>query len=95
MLSSERTAADVLFGEVAKKQYYEGELDDRARKIRRALLSVVNNELTNRQKCYIILYYRDGLTQQQIADKLGVCRSTVSKTILRAQKRIFMYLKYL
>ena len=44
--------------------------------------------LTKKQKCYIIMYYVRGMTMQQIAETFGVNRSTVSRTIALARKRI-------
>ncbi|MBO6141011.1 MAG: transposase family protein [Ruminococcus sp.] len=52
------------------------------------LRDVLQNGLTKKQKCYIILYYRDRLTMEQIANKYGVNRSTVSRTINAARRRI-------
>ncbi|MBR6045052.1 MAG: hypothetical protein IKP47_05405 [Ruminococcus sp.] len=50
--------------------------------------SLLCERLTKKQKCYIILYYRDCLTMEQIASRCGVNRSTVSRTITRARRRL-------
>lgn len=52
------------------------------------LAEVLDNRLTYRQKCYIMLYYKDGLTMEQIAARYGVTRSTVSRTVKRARDRL-------
>lgn len=52
------------------------------------LRDIVNENLTKRQKCYIILYYKKKMTMQQIADKEGVSKSTVSRTLSLARKKI-------
>lgn len=57
------------------------------------LRDILNDNLTKKQKCYIILYYRDGLSVTQIADRFGVNKSTVSRTITRGRKRIAELLK--
>lgn len=57
------------------------------------LKELLDENLTAKQKCYIMLYYRDGLTMEEIADKCGVGKSTVSKTILRGRKRMLSGLK--
>ena len=36
------------------------------------LENLIENELTERQKCYIIKYYRDGETVRSIAQQQGV-----------------------
>ena len=53
-----------------------------------ALRMLMQDCLTKKQKCYILLYYRDGLTVMQIAQKFGVDKSTVSRTINRGRQRI-------
>lgn len=54
----------------------------------RALYALLENNLTKKQKCYIILYYRDKLTVNEIAEKFGIDKSTVSRTINRGRQRI-------
>lgn len=58
------------------------------------MLNVIRNDLTKKQKSYIILYYRDGLNVSQIAKECGVSISTVSRTLNRAKANILKYLKY-
>lgn len=54
----------------------------------RALRMLLDDNLTKKQKCYIILYYKEGLTVTQIAKRFGVDKSTVSRTINRGRSRI-------
>ncbi|MBR1740161.1 MAG: sigma-70 family RNA polymerase sigma factor [Ruminococcus sp.] len=49
---------------------------------------LMESGLTKAQKCYIILYYRDGLTVQEIAKRCGVVPSTVSRTMMRGRNRL-------
>ena len=42
----------------------------------------------------LALYYDRGMKMVQIAKKLGVNRSTVSRTIKRAQDKLRRYLRY-
>ena len=49
--------------------------------------------LTEKQKCYIMLYYRDNLSMEEIAKRLGVAKSTVSRTISRGRNRILQGMK--
>ena len=53
-----------------------------------ALMTLMDKNLTKKQKCYIILYYREGLTERQIAERFGVDKSTVSRTISRGRERL-------
>lgn len=54
----------------------------------RLIREVLDGRLTYTQKCYIMLYYKDGLSMTEIADRFGVNRSTVSRTIKRARDKI-------
>lgn len=54
----------------------------------KALRTMLEDRLTKKQKCYMVLYYRDGLTVKEIAEKYGVDKSTVSRTINRGRKRL-------
>ncbi|WP_295156861.1 RNA polymerase sigma factor [uncultured Ruminococcus sp.] len=54
----------------------------------RALRRLMEDNLTKKQKCYIILYYKEGLTVNAIAERCGVDRSTVSRTITRGRQRL-------
>ena len=38
----------------------------------RLMREIVRENLTKRQKCYIIMYYTKGMTMQEIADRLGL-----------------------
>ena len=49
---------------------------------------VLNENLTKTQKCYIIRYYRDGMTVTEIAQMYGVNKSTVSRTLKRARENL-------
>lgn len=54
----------------------------------RAVLDLLNDNLTKKQKCYIMLYYRDKLTMDEIAERMGVSKSTVSRTIKRGRENL-------
>ncbi len=54
----------------------------------KALRMLLEDNLTKKQKCYIILYYKEGLTVKEIAAKFGVDKSTVSRTINRGRQRL-------
>ena len=58
------------------------------------LLEKPDGELTPRQREMVFLYYDRGLKMSQIAQKLGVNRSTVSRTVKRAKQRLYRCLRY-
>lgn len=63
-------------------------------KVKKSMLKVIKNELTPRQKEIIMLYYYERLGISEIAERLGVVPSTVSRTIKRAREKIYRFLKY-
>lgn len=60
---------------------------------RRVKLAVAE-ELTERQRELIFLYYIEEKSMTEIADSLGISPSTVSRTLKRGRTRIRKYLKY-
>ena len=75
---------------------YEGYLGVRLpmevqkRRVRR----VIEEELTETQREILLAYYFGELTQTQIAAQRGVNKSTVCRTLHRAENRLRMFLKY-
>lgn len=51
-------------------------------------------ELTPRQREMLALYFDEGLKMVQIAERLKVDESTVSRTIARAKRRLHRCLQY-
>ena len=68
--------------------------DEQMERLRRNLKRVRERELTARQRQVLALYYDRKMNIPQIAGELGVNRSTISRTIRRAKKRIHRYLQY-
>ena len=60
------------------------------RRIRR----VMDLELTEKQRVYLSAYYFEELRPSQIARRYGVHRSTVIRTLRRAEDRIRRLLRY-
>lgn len=52
------------------------------------LMKILDKQLTERQKCYIIMYYKEGLPMRRIAEICEVNPSTVSRTIKRANQKL-------
>lgn len=58
------------------------------------LLSCIREDVTPRQREVLLLYYFRGMKQMEIAQRLGVARSTVSRTIQRGERRLKRCLRY-
>lgn len=64
------------------------------RRLRRNLRTARASELTARQQQVLTMRYEQGLRVTQIAAALGVNKSTVSRTLRRAEHRLERYLRY-
>mgnify|MGYP002626882745 CR=1 FL=1 len=53
-----------------------------------------NCELTDTQRRYLLHYYQDAMTMQEIASRYGVNIATVSRTLKRARQRLRRVLQY-
>ena len=58
------------------------------------MLRVMEEELTEKQRAYLAAYYFDELRPSQIARRYGVSRSTVTRTLRRAEDRLRRHLIY-
>ena len=56
--------------------------------VQRDMLSELLDCLTERQREVITAYFFDGLTQQQIADKLGIAKQSVNENLKAAIKKM-------
>lgn len=63
-------------------------------RLRRNLRAAREQELTPRQAEMLRLYFDEEKTMVQIAQELGINRSTVSRTIARAKARLYRCLRY-
>ena len=54
----------------------------------------MNDELTDRQRELIELHYLENMNMTEIARRLGISPSTVSRTLKRGRGRLRKYLKY-
>ena len=73
-------------------------LPDDSEKVRREktlLLTILQNEMTETQRDTWLAYYCKGFTIPGIANARSVNKSTVSRTLKRADKKIQRILKYL
>ena len=63
-------------------------------KILKVLSKIIENELTDKQKTCIKLYYHKSMNTVKIANKLGVYPSTVWRHINNSKKKIKNIMKY-
>lgn len=71
-----------------------GDNSERLERLRRNLRRAREEELTPRQRELLELYFDQGMTIPQIARRLSLNRSTVSRTIRRAKERLYRCLRY-
>lgn len=63
-------------------------------RLRKNLTMAIQEELTPRQQEILQLHLSEGLSQARIAERLGVDKSTVSRTVARAKKNLARVLRY-
>lgn len=68
--------------------------DDQLDRVKRNLTTAIEQDLTSRQRQMLSLYYFKGYTMERVGKELGVNKSTVSRTITRAVRRLYRALKY-
>lgn len=68
--------------------------EEQLERLRRNLRAARQQVLTDRQRQVLELYYDRGLTMGQIALKLHLNRSTVSRTLRRARDRLYHCLQF-
>ena len=77
------------------KEFYANEADvDFVSHIKKAAAIAFGRELSEKQKQYYAAYYLDGFSMDKIANIYGVNKSTVSRTITRANKKLRTVLRY-
>ena len=60
----------------------------------RNLVRCIREEVSPRQREMLLMYYVRGLNQREIAQELGVNKSTVSRTVQRGEQRLRQCLRY-
>ncbi len=63
-------------------------------RLKRNLLRALREDVTAKQRQVLLMYYGQGLNMREIGEKLGVDKSTVSRTIKRGEKRLRRCLRY-
>lgn len=68
---------------------FQGQTNRREREeYRRFLYRAIKTQLTHRQTQVMLLYYFEGKNITEIAQELGLNKSTVSRTLLRSLNRL-------
>ena len=68
--------------------------EETLKRLRRNLTTAIQEDLTPRQREMLLMRYYDGLSQVEIARRIGVDKSVVSRTLKRAYGRLHRALRY-
>ena len=63
-------------------------------RLKRNLSAALRQDVTPKQRQYLMLYYGKGMSLNQISKTLGVDKSTVSRTMKRGRERLYRCLRY-
>lgn len=63
-------------------------------RLKRNLVRALQEDVTPRQRQTLLMYYGQGLNMREIGERLGVDKSTVSRTIKRGERRLQRCLRY-
>ena len=67
---------------------------DQINRLKRNLTHALRQDVTERQREYMVLYYGRGMSMEAIAQQCGVNKSTVSRTLKRGRQRLYRCLRY-
>ncbi len=63
-------------------------------RVKLALWRALHEDVTDKQREYLLLYYGEGKNMVEIGEEFGVDKSTVSRTIKRGEARLRRCLRY-
>ena len=67
---------------------------DQMNRLKRNLTHALRQDITTKQREYMMLYYGRGMSMEAIAKEVGVNKSTVSRTLKRGRQRLYRCLRY-
>lgn len=67
---------------------------DQINRLKRNLTHALRQDITQRQREYMMLYYGKSMSMEAIAQQCGVNKSTVSRTLKRGRQRLYRCLRY-
>ena len=85
---------------VLTERYYEssrqmaGDNSRELSRLKRNLIRALQEDVTEKQRTALLLYYAEGYNMREIGEKLGVDKSTISRTIKRGERRLQRCLRY-
>lgn len=85
------------FGMVDMAVYAELMAEDnreQMNRLKRNLTHALRQDITQRQREYMILYYGRNMSMEAVAKHFGVNKSTVSRTLKRGRQRLYRCLRY-
>ena len=68
--------------------------DQELTQLKRNLIRALWEDITPRQRETMLMYYGQGLNMREIGERLGVDKSTISRTIKRGERRLQRCLRY-
>ena len=95
--SGRSVSYDNTFGMVDLKVYVDLMADDNSdqmNRLKRNLAHALRNDITERQREYMLMYYGQNMTMEEIAQHCHVNKSTVSRTLKRGRARLHRCLRY-
>ena len=63
-------------------------------RVKRNLVRALRQDVTPRQRQVLLLYYAERMNMREIGERLGVNKSTISRTIKRGEARLRRCLRY-
>ena len=72
----------------------DDDTESSTRNLKKIMLNVIKNELTPRQKEFIMLYYFKDMDIVQLSRLAGVTPQAVSAAIKRARLKIYRFMQY-
>ena len=63
-------------------------------RLKRNLIRCLREDVTAKQREAMLLYYAEGKNMREIGERLGVDKSTISRTIKRGERRLQRCLRY-
>lgn len=71
-----------------------GDNSEQHSRLKRNLVRALREDVTDKQRQALLLYYAEGLNMREIGEKLGIDKSTVSRNIKRGERRLRRCLRY-
>ena len=62
--------------------------------LKRNLIRALHEDITEKQRAVLLLYYAEGSNMRGIGGKVGVDQSTIARTIKRGERRLQRCLRY-